>query len=430
MHMLRRAALFAMIASCTGAHTITLDVLVPEGSTWNDAPAVSTLRIKLVGDAGTREIATVAAKEGTSALPKLDPGTSGSVFVEGIGEGQAIVARGNSVSVSFDSLAGYTLRAFVSRLGTVAELPGAWSTALETIAMARTDERTLALFQKSTDGARVRFYDLATLYPLSSEISLTRAPTSVAARNGVALLLDSSELAWLQLSDGTSSATTVPSGVALGDISEGRTVYADSGGALIVGATRASSTSASVLAVGADGALFAARLVHSRTRAGITFAAGVGLVVCGGSQTDPALEVLTENTSQARALDTQSDPADERACATLANGQVIVAGGNVNGQPAPVWLFDPRCASACAPTPWPGPDGIVASPVLVAAGSTALLIGRGGDGSVVSYELTSKQARKTASIAIDGQPTALDLAHREAVVASTHTRLVHWTPLE
>jgi hypothetical protein len=253
----------------------------------------------------------------------------------------------------------------------------------------------------------LELYDLATYQTLSTRFTLSRAPASLLAQGHRVLLVDATRAEWLDTTTTTFEQATLPSDALLGDVAGGRAWVNDSGESMLVGATRASGApTRQVLVVGSE-TMRVAMLSGARVNAGATWVPGVGLAVCGGNPALAAIELLAPNSSTALPLATPVDTADARACATLASGQVVVAGGKLaDGTPAPTWVFDPKCTALCEPIVWPSLGEAVAAPQMAAIGPRALLMGQNASGNVVGYELSASgatpvplpTARTTASL--------------------------------
>ena len=368
-----------------------LELLVERETTWASSPSVATLAVDLRTGTGIQRLLETAATEGSTELPPIGVEVASQLIVSGYDNAKKQVATGSSIPFLGTDVAGYTLRIFVQRTGRAVALPGTLATSPEGPLLTVLGNRTLAVAATRAAAEPVlELYDLATYQTLSTRFTLSRAPGSLLAQGNRVLLIDATHAEWLDTTTTTFEQPTLPGEALLGDLAGGRAWLNDAGEAILVGATRThGAPTRQVLVVGPD-TMRVATLSGARLNAGATWVAGVGLVVCGGSAALAAIELLAPNSSVALPLATAPDASDARACATLASGQVVVAGGKLSdGTPAPTWVFDPKCATNCVPTVWPSPGEAIASPQMAAIGSRALLIGQGASGNIISYELSA-----------------------------------------
>ncbi len=394
---MRHSWLFAFFAACSSPSRLQIELLVEEGTTWASNPTVTTLAIDLRTSTNSRPLLETAATEGSVTIPPVEVKTASKLVVSGYDASKKRIATGSSIPFLGSDVAGYTLRVLVQRGGRAISLPGTLATAPATPVLAVMNARTLAFASSSSTQPVLEMYDLATYQPLSTRFTLSSAPASLLAQGDRILLVDGTRAEWLDTAAATFEQATLPTGALTGDLSGGKTWTTDDGVSLLVGATRAAGAPTKQVLVVETDTMRIATLATPRLGAGATWVPGVGLVVCGGASALPALELLAPNASAAVTLATPVDPADARACATLASGRVLVAGGKLpDGTGAPTWLFDPKCKSDCAPTVWPSPAEVVAAPQLAAIGSLAFLVGQDSSGNIVGYELGASAATAIA----------------------------------
>jgi hypothetical protein len=386
--------LIALLAACSSPSQLQIEVLVERGTTWASSPAIATLAVDLQTGTGKQRVLETAATEGSTRMAPIEVEGACQLSIAGYDSAKRHVATGTSIPFLAADVVGYTLRIFVQRAGRAVALPGTLAGSPDGALVTVLGNRTLAVAATRTAAPALELYDLASYQPLSTRFTLSRPPASLLAQGDRVLLLDATHADWLDTTTTTFEQATLPSDALLGDLAGGRASINDSGEALLVGATRTDGAATrQVLVVGPE-AMRVATLSGARLNAGATWVPGVGLAVCGGNTALAAIELLAPNSSTALPLASPADAADARACATLASGDVVVAGGKLaDGTPAPTWVFDPKCTANCVPTLWPSPGEALASPQMAAIGSRALLIGQGASGTITAYELSISEAK-------------------------------------
>jgi hypothetical protein len=162
-------------------------------------------------------------------------------------------------------------------------------------------------------------------------------------------------------------APTNVAGAQWKDVAGGATVVAPNGDAFIVGGTRTDTSLgptnyvvklSTAVEDGEAGttSTYASFLTFDTPRLGAAavwspYLAG-GLVVVGGSTTGTGVEYLGGAATEAGAslptsVQYPSDPTQGAGAVALGGTEVLVAGGTLNGRPAPVRMFDLMCSSSC-----------------------------------------------------------------------------------
>ncbi|HMA96332.1 MAG TPA: hypothetical protein VKP30_26780, partial [Polyangiaceae bacterium] len=164
---------------------------------------------------------------------------------------------------------------------------------------------------------------------------------------------------WASLIDtvlGTQDAFAAPATLSsFADVAGGTVLPAANSGAVLIGGTRLTSPTASVLSVDQNLSPTVISLSTPRAGAAALFEAGPGLVIAGGSSTGPGVERLGPGESTFTALAYPPDPVVGAALVmTDATHLLRVGGRNPDGTAAATAQLDLSCAPGlCALVPMP-----------------------------------------------------------------------------
>ncbi len=159
------------------------------------------------------------------------------------------------------------------------------------------------------------------------------------------IIIDHDSAYWEDLSgsDNSPAALTPPTGLTFADVAGGRAIDGGSGSTYIVGATRATNATAAVLVVDSTGLLSARTLALARAGAAAEFVTGHGVVVVGGASGTPGVEVIPDDGTAEVTPPYAADTTTGASIIPAASDQAILAGGIVNGMPAPTRSIDLKC---------------------------------------------------------------------------------------
>jgi hypothetical protein len=287
--------------SSTSSGTIAI-TLGGEPDALTRAPAPTALALDLIDtDGGVSSLGKVTLPATTADLTDVSQDTAGAVRISGTDEAGVVRVRGASLPVDFSSLGGATLTVFVQRTGETARMPSALTDAREAPLLAIASGRYVLASggADASKGASAALYDLLVWDALPSPPTFPRAPASMAVALSKVLLVDDAGGSIFDLSDSTFSDVTLPTGHTFADLSGGGAVGLPDGSVYLVGATRSSAPSAAVLHMDGSADITFATLSGSRAGAAMTYVAGRGLVVFGGSATAPAVEILADDATSA-----------------------------------------------------------------------------------------------------------------------------------
>ncbi|MEM6787725.1 MAG: hypothetical protein AAF715_09420 [Myxococcota bacterium] len=362
----RAAVVLAAAATAGGGATacgepepLIVDVIVgQETDTFSREPAVTRVELRAVGPGGQTLTAGRAAPGGEVSLGALSDETLVRFDVEGTDVDAVTRVRGRSLSVLIGGVEGGPIPVFAARLARWSRPPGTLAHGHAFGHGGIVGERFVFLTGGEGlegDAERIAFYDLlgwngspgATL-PVAAE------SLAVSVDGRATLLLAGDTATWVVFDDDTRIPMAAPEGLSsFADVSGGRTVVGPDA-TFIVGATRTRGAPTDrVLVVEADRSLRTARLVRPRAGAAATWVDGVGLVVAGGSEEAPGVEVVAYD-PEVRVLEATSRPfaADPTvgATAVAVNGEPwLVCGTNAAGEAAPLRRLDlAGCVEGCA----------------------------------------------------------------------------------
>jgi hypothetical protein len=344
-------------AACSSEPTVTLAVVGGlEADVWTAEPPVTEVEITAVDFEG-EVVGSVRVGPGESfdlgVLPAESPLR---LEVTGRTSEGATVVRGRSVSVALAGLAG-ELPVFAQRVDGFARM-ASLARAHDGGAAGVLAERYLF----TTGGASVvgeagqgdpRESDSLDMLGLVPAVggALPVAAESLVARSPEMMLFASEGAVLVDFEAGASSALTLPAGLSsFGELAGGLVVDASDGRSFVVAATRADAARSVVLEVGPTGALAARSLVAPRAGAAAAWIEGVGLVVAGGSDTAPGVEVLGLEATAFAALPYAPDATRGGALVpTGATAEAALVGGALPDGTAPATRRLALVCSTCAP---------------------------------------------------------------------------------
>ena len=341
-------AALAMVGGCSsGASVVELDVIVgQETSAMTEDAPVTKVVVQGVSPEGTTMSAT-AAPGGTLDFGEINGDLAYTFDVTGFDAQGNTVLRGRSIGgIVPSSLAGESFPVFAERLGGWSRPTGALARAHSHAPAVTIGERYLFMTggDAAQNAAETEEYDLFWWEGAKGPTFPFAARTLVSNVDSVLAL--GSDVIWLD-SSGFASPT-LPTGLdSFEPLAGGSAVTSDDGRLFLVGATRLDKASDVVLEVAADQSVTVRKLVFPRAGAAATWVADVGLVVVGGSATDPAVEVLPVNGTAFAVPGFPPDATTGAGAAASTLGTVLLAGGTSNGVGAKTRIFDPRCISDC-----------------------------------------------------------------------------------
>ncbi len=357
-----------------------------EGDALTRAPAPTALLVDLVGtDGKAQPLGRIELPATTVTLPDQPTSATGAVRVTGKDASGTVRVIGQSLPVQFSGLTDGTLTIFLQRVGELARMPGALVDARQAPLLAIVGGRYV-LVAGGTDSGTARttqIYDLLSWAPFANPPTLPRIPRSLVAQGARALAIDDEGASLLDLTDGSFSTVSPPSGGTFAEVAGGTTTYAPDGSAYVVGATRGTGApSARVFKVDADGTLSFLALSAPRVGARAAWVEGRGLYVGGGSATAAGGEVIATGATAASPLALPPDATTGAGAVAIDGTHVLVAGGLDAGADPGVRLFDLACSASCGPSAWPS----LASPlthatVLGLPAGAVLIVGEDATGA-------------------------------------------------
>lgn len=363
-----------------------LDIVIGhEADAMTRSPAVARVSVKGTTPEG-QTVSADAAPGGDLDFGNVDGSLAYQFEVTGTdGQGNTVM-RGRSLGgIVLNDLVGATLPIFAQRLGEWARPPGTLAHAHVNAPAVPLGERYLFTTggtgaQNATAGEEYDLFAWAGVYGQTFPFAV-----STMGVNDTAVLGVGSDVAWW---DGTNfSAPNLPDGLpSLDGVAGGSVVNAPDGRMFVIGATRPDKDRATdlVMEVASDGSLVmtARHLVFARAGASATWLPNVGLVVVGGSDKAPAVEVLPEKGTDFAVHNFPPDPTMGAGAAYAKSvGQLLLVGGSNGGAPAKTRLLDATCVSNCAMKDLPEatPDATLTRVSAFALTSTPQVIAVGDD---------------------------------------------------
>lgn len=369
--MLRRPAPLAaallllapFASSCSsGTPEVHLDITVgQEKDAFSQDPKVVSVEVRGIDPSGLPVVVAKSAPGGD--LDFGDVGSDAQLTFEVTGvdaEGKTVV-RGRSLGAIPVSAVTGTLPIFAQRVNQ-------WARPTKGLLQSHTGgvaavaaERYLVLgggtVAKGDKVDEVEAYDLLALSGVA--LAGVKSQPETLVPRGTTMLFSSHKLTTtIDFASGEGAELTPPAGLAsYGAIAGGRPVDSSDGRTFVVGGTRPTEPTRSVLVVEADGTLSALDLVEARAGAAAVWVEGVGLVVAGGSATGAGVEVLGPKATSFAALSFPPDAAVGAGAVIDGPSGVVLVGGTLeDGTPAPIRRLDPTCVNACAATVITGSD--------------------------------------------------------------------------
>jgi hypothetical protein len=418
------ASLLVALTACSKTPTqLSIDLTTgQEKDAFTADPPVTRVDITVGSLDGTVSLKATAAPGGTFDLGTVTDDQQISVGVEGFDkDGNSVMAGLSLGGLPLSGISGASLPVFVQRTLQWARPPGGLKMAHVGGVTGAIGERYVTLTSGAkaagdTSSSKPTQVDAYDLFSLDGAVSaaLPRVPETIVTIGSVQLLLGSDGATWVDYS-GTDPATdpALPTGLAsFGDVAGGTTVYDVTGArTFVVGGTRHGSASKAVLQVGDDGTLVAYTLLVARKGAAATYVDGVGLVVAGGSDSAPGVEVLGVGANVFSPRGYDPDLVEGAAAVTDGAHGIALLGGTLAGAAAPTRLLDATCSIGCKSTEAMGatlPVVMPAPAVFRFVGTKSIVIGDeqggmtrtfivdlGGGGTI--SELLLKEPRRGAT---------------------------------
>lgn len=407
------ASLISLVAGtslgCSENPRLTLELTAGgETDALTRPPAPTRLEVEALSgtSAPPRTLANVPLPASSVDLGPIEKGTVLTLRVRGRDPTGRAVLFGQTLSVEVDAPQDVSLFMFVQRTEEFARLPGSTSITDPGALVDRLGGRYVVI----ASGLRAELFDLATFG--ARAFSLSRIPKTIVATTTALLTLDDGGAATVD-PNGTTTTVPAPSGGAFADVIGGAVVRGEAGVAYVVGATRAgpgAQPSALVLRVAEDGALSFLRLLQPRVGAAATYVPGRGVIVVGGSDAGPGVELLGDGGSVALpfaplALAPTIGESALASCA-LDDHRVLFVGPTI----ATRRVVDLACPANCAPSVWGDALGVNDGDLANAKPSE---LARLADGSVLALATDS-----------DGKTRAVRLRESVAPIA-VPTRVTH-----
>ena len=369
--MLRRSAPLAaallllspFTSSCSGeTPDVHLAITVgQEKDAFSQSPEVVSVEVRGFDPSG---LPAVVAR--TTPGGDLDFGDVGSTAqltfeVTGLDAAGKTVVRGRSLgAIPLGAVTG-TLPIFAQRVNQWARPTGKLLQSHTGGVAGVGAERYLVLgggtVSKGDKSDEVEVYDLLALDGLALG-GVKSQPETLVPRGTAMLFSSHKSTTTIDFASGEGSEVAPPTGLAsYGAIAGGQPVDASDGRTFVVGGTRPTEPTKSVLVAEADGSLSALELVEARAGAAAVWVEGVGLVVAGGSATGAGVEVLGPKATSFAALSFPPDATVGAGAVIDGPSGVVLLGGTLeDGSPSPIRRLDPTCVNACAATVITGSD--------------------------------------------------------------------------
>ena len=374
-----------------------------EADAFSRAPAPTKLSVDAldVNTGTTTNLSTVDLPATNIDLGNQSTTSVVRVRVNATDASGRVLVTGTSVQVQLGALDGATLPVFVQRTSEFARMPVPLSDAREAPLVANVLNRYVFVAGGTNAPASgsTQIYDLATLSPFGSP-PVVRSARSVATKDSAVLLIDDTGATWYDLANAESTETiAAPTGGTFADVAGGATVQAPDGSSYVVGATRSSAPTATILKIGTDAVLSFISLLTPRKGATAVWATGRGLVVAGGSSSGGGVEVLPAGATVTTLLAYPADPVAGAGAAALDASHVLLAGGlDATGQPADTRLLDLACTT-CSAVIWDAaklPVPITTAQAFELGTDSALLAGDDATGLSHAFRVTVQGAAEIA----------------------------------
>ncbi len=363
-----------------------------EADTWTADPVPVSLEVDLVGTKST-QIATATAPASTVSLGTGTPAETTAAFeLTGFDANEQPVLHGRSVTYAITTFANSGPVVFAARTGGVSRAPGNLLFEYRHPLVEVVGHAFLLVAGGDSSSATNNPFDIydASVWGVAPEQTwLTSAPKSWAVAGPNLLAVNDDGATSTDLTAGTVTTETPPSGFAFADIVGGKTFVAGDDTRYIVGATRTlGSATASVLRVATDGTLSAMKLSAPRLGAAAGIVNGQ-LVVAGGSESAAGVETLNAAGTAFVPLAYPPDPLQGAALAQLDSTTAILAGGvDADGTGGGLRTLDVACAASCSTQPLPDLDFAFSSvQAFGLADEQVLVCGESDDGQTHLFTL-------------------------------------------
>lgn len=357
--MVYTSALAALVAACSSeGRVVNIDITVGhETGAMTVDPPVENVVVKGVpcASCAADDIQAEAPPGGTLDFGEVDETAAYTFEVTGFDASNNPVLRGRSLGgIVLGEIASDTFSVFVERLGGWSRPPGSIGRTHIEAPTVTVGERYLFLTggKGGADAPQIEEYDLLSWAGIQGTETFPFAALTLWSDVSAVLALGSPNTdEAVQLDADGFFAPALPADLtSFGEVAGG-SVVASSDRVFIVGATRPDSPTDAVLDIDLtnENAVTVRRLNSPRAGAAAAWLADVGLVIIGGSDTAPGVEVLGESAEKFAIRDFPPDPT-VGAAATRGSVEtlLLVAGGTTGNSPATTRAFDPRCTSACA----------------------------------------------------------------------------------
>ena len=373
-----------------------------EKDTWTASPAPVHVTVdKLLASSGDK----VSITSGKAPLTGFSLGTGAPGVYKVTARDASQVARVEGWSVDLDpaALADHTLPLFVQRSDAFARPPGLLGTdqgAAPPVAVFGDRHVLLGGAAQSTkvvlDG-----YDFGLWTPdtTGTAIACPSQPChfrSLAVVGSVVLAVGDDWAVWSDLDVGEAGKAPLPDGLSsFADIAGGETITAPDGSAYIVGATRSTPPTASVLRIATDKSLTALSLVTPRAGASAAWVEGRGLVVVGGSDQGSGVEVAATDATAFQAVGYPADPTTGSGLVALDGSTVLRVGGHdPQGKAAASVALTLGCNSACAAQTRGDPVPLAPARAFHFDSGDVLVVGTDSSGMTGAIRLTGNAQSK------------------------------------
>ena len=372
--MLRRSAplaaallLLAPFTSSCSSETpsVHLEITVgQEKDAFSQDPRVVSVVVHGVAPSGLAVVVATSTPGGELDFGEVASDTQLTFEVTGVDAEGKTVMRGRSLgAIPLASVTG-ALPIFAQRVNQWARPPGGLVQSHTGGVAGVAAERYLVLGGGAIAAGgkvdEVEIYDLLALDGLVLG-GIKSQPETLVPRGTAMLFASHKSTTSIDFSSGDGTDVAPPPGLAsYAAIAGGQPVDASDGRTFVVGGTRPTEPTRSVLVVAADGTLSALDLVEARAGAAAVWVEGVGLVVAGGSAAGAGVEVLGPKAKSFAPLSFPSDATVGAGAVIDGPTGVVLLGGTLDGSPAPIRRLDPTCVNACVATPVTDSDPSVA----------------------------------------------------------------------
>jgi hypothetical protein len=350
-------------SSCSSdTPNVHLEITVgQEKDAFSQDPKVVSVEVRGVAPSGLTVLAATSTPGGELDFGDVASDTQLTFEVTGLdAQGKAVMLGRSLGAIPLNALTG-ALPIFTQRVNQWARPPGGLVQTHAGGVAGVAAERYLVLGGGTVPmGGKVDEVEVYDLLALDGLVlgGIKSQPETLVPRGSAMLFASHKSTTSIDFSSGEGTDVATPAGLAsYGAIAGGQPVDATDGRTFVVGGTRPSDPTKSVLVVAADGSLSALELVEARAGAAAVWVEGVGLVVAGGSATGAGVELLSPKAKSFAAL---SFPPDATVGAGAVidgpTGVVLVGGTLADGSPAPIRRLDPTCLGACDAMPIPSSD--------------------------------------------------------------------------